>query len=88
MREKNLTLHRDKCEFNQSELRYMGHILSDEGLKIDANKVKTVSETKQPTNANKCRSFLGLVGFLSKFIRNYAMLAEPLHKLTHKDVPW
>ena len=88
MREKNLTLHRDKCEFNKSELRYMGHILSDEGLKIDANKVKTVSETKEPTNANECRSFLGLVGFLSKFIRNYATLAEPLRKLTRKDVPW
>ena len=72
MREKNLTLHRDKCEFNKSKLRYMGHILSDEGLKIDAIKVKAVSETKKPTNANESRSFLGLVGFLSKFIRNYA----------------
>ena len=38
MHEKNLTLHRDKCEFNKSELRYMGHILSDEGLKIVRNK--------------------------------------------------
>ena len=54
----------------------MGHILSDEGLKIDANKVKAVSEKKEPTNTNECRSFLGLVGFLSKFIRNYATLAE------------
>ena len=53
MREKNLTLHRDKCEFNKSKLRYMGHILSDEDLKIDANKVKSVSEAKKPTNANK-----------------------------------
>ena len=88
MREKNLTLHRDKCEFSKSELRYMGHILSDEGLKIDANKVKAVSETKEPTSANEWRSFLGLVGFLSKFIRNYATLAEPLRKLTGKDVPW
>ena len=54
MCEKNLTLHRDKCEFHKSELHYMGHILSDEGLKIDANKVKAVSETKEPTNANEC----------------------------------
>ena len=50
MPKKNLTLHRDKCELNKSELRYMGHNLSDEGLKIDANKVKAVSETKEPTN--------------------------------------
>ena len=88
LRERNLTLNRDKCEFNKSELRFMGHILSDGGLKIDANKVKAVSETKEPTNANECRSFLGLIGFLSKFIRNYATLAEPLRKLTRKDVPW
>ena len=88
LRERNLTLNRDKSEFNKSELRFMGHILSDGGLKIDANKVKAVSETKESTNANLCRSFLGLIGFLSKFIRNYATLAEPLRKLTRKDVPW
>ncbi|MCG7869746.1 MAG: hypothetical protein JAY74_25675 [Candidatus Thiodiazotropha taylori] len=88
LREKNLTLNRDKCEFNKSELKFMGHILSDTGLKIDASKVKAVLDTKEPTNASECKSFLGLVGFLSKFICNYATLAEPLRRLTRKDVPW
>ncbi|MCG7879290.1 MAG: RNase H-like domain-containing protein, partial [Candidatus Thiodiazotropha endolucinida] len=88
LREKNLTLNRDKCEFNKSELRFMGHILTQNGLKIDEHKVKAALETKEPTNATECKSFLGLVGYLSKFIRNYATLAEPLRRLTRNDVPW
>ena len=88
LRDKNLTLNKDKCEFNKSELKFMGHVLSDHGLKIDKGKVKAVLETKEPTNPSECKSFLGLVGYLSKFIRNYATLVEPLRKLTRNNVEW
>ena len=66
----------------------MGQILSHTGLKIDTNKVKAVLDTKEPANASECKSFLGLVRFLSKCICNYTALAEPLRRLTRKDVPW
>ena len=83
-----MTLNKDKCEINKSELRYMGHTLSKHGLKIDDMKVKAVRDAKPPTNASEVKSLLGLVGFCSKFIPNYATIAEPLRKLTRKHEPW
>ena len=58
LREKGLTLNKDKCEINKSELRYMGHTLSKHGLKIDDLKVKAVRNAKPPTNASEVKSLL------------------------------
>lgn len=88
LRDKNLTLNKDKCEFNKTELIFMGHTLSHRGLKIDENKVRAVMATEKPKNPSEVKSFLGLVNFCSKFIANFATLAEPLRKLTRKDVVW
>ncbi|MEW8545684.1 MAG: RNase H-like domain-containing protein, partial [Candidatus Thiodiazotropha sp.] len=88
LREKNLTVNKNKCEFNKSELKFMGHTLSSKGLKIDESKVQAVRDTPPPTNPTEVKSFLGLVNFCSKFIPNFATLAEPLRKLTRKEVAW
>lgn len=88
LREKNLTLNRSKCEFNRSELKFMGHILSSRGIQIDESKVKAVRDAEPPKNTGEVLSFLGLVTFCAKFIKNYSTIAEPLRKLTRKNVPW
>ena len=88
LREKNLTLNKNKCEFNKSELKFMGHVLSKFGIQIDEAKVKAVRDAEPPKNANEVLSFLGLVTFCAKFIPNYATIAEPLRKLTRSNVPW
>ena len=88
LREKNLTLNRSKCEFNKSELKFMGHILSSRGIQIDESKVKAVRDAEPPTNTVEVLSFLGLLTFCAKFIKNFCTVAEPLRKLTRKNVPW
>ncbi|MCG8113721.1 MAG: RNase H-like domain-containing protein, partial [Candidatus Thiodiazotropha taylori] len=88
LREKNLTLNKNKCEFNKSELKFMGHILSKNGIQIDEAKVKAVRDAEPTKSANEVLSFLGLVTFCAKFIKNYATTAEPLRKLTRGNVPW
>ena len=88
LREKNLTLNRDKCEFNKSSLIFMSHVLSSEGIRISESKIHAVRDAAPPKNANGVLSFLGLVTFCSKYIKNYATIAEPLRKLTRKNVPW
>ena len=88
LREKNLTLNRSKCEFNKSELKFMGHILSSRGIQIDESKVKAVHDAEPPKNTAEVLSFLVLVTFCAKFIKNYSTVAEPLRKLTRKNVPW
>ena len=81
LREKNLTLNKNKCELNKSELKFIGHVLSKFGIQIDEAKVKAVRDAEPPKNANEVLSFLRLVTFCAKFIRNYATIAEPLRKL-------
>lgn len=70
LREKNLTLNRDKCEFIKAELWITGHILSDKGLKIDENNVKAGLKIKEPTNSSEVKSFLILVVFFPSLSYN------------------
>ena len=59
-------------------------ILSDEGLLIDPEKVKTICNFDRPTNVTEVRSFLGMTNYCSRFIKGHAELTEPLRKLTIK----
>ena len=84
LREKNLTLNKDKCVFSQNKITFMGHTLTSEGLLPHQDKKKAVLETQAPSSSKECKSFLGLVSYCSKFIPNFATIAEPIRKLTRK----
>ncbi|XP_021351252.1 uncharacterized protein K02A2.6-like [Mizuhopecten yessoensis] len=88
LREKGLTLNLDKCQFNMSQITFMGHVLSEHGISLDEDKVKAVVNARQPSNAGEVRSFLGLVNFSSRFLPNLATVSEPLRQLTRKDAPF
>ena len=66
----------------------MGFLLSLPGIGPTAEKARAVMEAQQPKNATEVRSFLGLVGFNSRFLPNLATTAEPLRKLTRHDTPF
>ena len=60
LRVKNLTLNKNKCEFNKSELKFMGRVLSTFGNQIDETKLKAVRDAEPPKNANEfCYHFSG-----------------------------
>ena len=88
MREKYLTLNRNECKFNKSQLKVSAHTLSGSGIKIYDDKVKAMKETVPPTNPYDVKSFLGLINFFWKFFKNLTTIAESLRKLTRKDVDW
>lgn len=69
-----------------NELVFMGHLLSARGIGPEHEKVRAVREARQ--SASEVRSFLGLVNFSSRFIPNLLTVAEPLRRLTRKDVPF
>ena len=88
MKEKNLTLNKDKCKIHMSQLEFMGFVLSKRGIGPTEEKVKAVVNAREPQNVSEVRSFLGLVNYNARFIPEYATITEPLRELTKKGVPF
>jgi hypothetical protein len=77
-----------KCEFEQKELKYLGHIVSGEGVKVNPAKTKVIEDWPQPTSVKQVRAFLGLANYFRKFVQGFSKLTGPLVRLTRKDVRW
>ena len=70
-----------KCSFFQHEVRYLGHIISAEGVSTDPGKVVVVASWQPPTTILELRSFLGFASYYRRFVEGFAKLAAPLHRL-------
>jgi hypothetical protein len=78
----DLKLNMKKCEVARCDLIYLGFIVGRGELKIDPQKVRVILEWPQPKNVTEVRSFVGACQYVRKFIRNFSMIAAPLHGLT------
>ena len=67
-----------KCEFWLQQVAFLGHIITIDGVKVDSEKVKAVSEWKQPTNVIEIRSFLRLAGYYRRFIEGFSKITSNL----------
>ncbi|GFY28006.1 retrovirus-related Pol polyprotein from transposon 297 [Trichonephila clavipes] len=86
LRDAGLTLHKDKCHFARDKLRYLGLIISNEGIETDDNKVKAITEMKPPKNNKEMSKILGMAGWYQKFIPHYADICEPSCRLKKKGL--
>ncbi|XP_016203988.1 uncharacterized protein LOC107644611 [Arachis ipaensis] len=86
--ERKLYTKLSKCEFWKSEVKFLGHVVSQQRIAVDPAKVEAVMDWGQPTSVTEIRSFLGLVGYYRRFIKGFSQLALPLTKLTRKDAPF
>ena len=80
LRAAGLKLKPSKCEFFKKEIKYLGHVVSEEGVSTDPDKIKSVTEWPQPTTVTEVRSFLGFVSYYRRFIPNLFKIAKPLNK--------
>ena len=67
-REVNLKLRKDKCQFKVKEVPYIGHLLMQQGLRPNPERVRAVVEMKEPTNVPELHRFIGTIQYLAKFI--------------------
>lgn len=88
LRSVNLKLNPKKCNFFKTELLYLGHLISAEGVKPDPAKVEAVKNWPRPQNADEAKRFVAFANYYRKHIRNFASLCYPLNYLTRKNVPF
>ncbi|XP_046141954.1 uncharacterized protein LOC123987841 [Osmia bicornis bicornis] len=85
LREANLYLQPEKCELLKKEVAYLGHIITEDGVKPDPKKIEAVKEFPVPKTVKNIRQFLGLCGYYRRFIKNFSKIAKPLSDLTKKE---
>ena len=77
----NLKLKPSKCEFFMREVKYLGHIVSEEGIRTDPDKIEALKTWPIPENVKSLRSFLGFAGYYRRFVKDYAKIIKPLNNL-------
>ncbi|KAL1394795.1 hypothetical protein pipiens_000341, partial [Culex pipiens pipiens] len=81
-------LNKDKCQFGARSVKFVGHIVSAEGLKPDDEMLEAIRRIKVPDNKKQFQRLLGMVTYLSKFFTNLSQVTAPLRQLLQKDVAW
>ncbi len=84
LRENKLYAKIEKCKFGVTKVDFLGHRITQEGLKIDDHKVKAIVDWEPPKLVSALRSFLGLASYYHKFIKNFVKIAAPLTNLMKK----
>jgi transposase InsO family protein len=86
LRQAGFTLNKEKVILGVEEIKYLGHILSPQGIRVIPERVEAVVRYPRPRNLRGLRRFLGVVGFYGRFIEEFSNKAAPLHKLKGKGV--
>ncbi|XP_057851473.2 uncharacterized mitochondrial protein AtMg00860-like [Cryptomeria japonica] len=73
-----------KCEFFKTEIKYLGHVISAEGIVVDPSKIQAILEWPTPTNVSEVHNFMGLVGYYRRFARGFSMISHPITSLQRK----
>jgi hypothetical protein len=85
LQQNHLKINLDKCIFGNKEVAYLGFTLTPEGIKPGKNKLKAIETAKILADVKTIISFMGLCNFFRTHIKNFAIVAAPLFKLTRKD---
>ena len=88
LKEHGVRLNKDKCQFFEDAVEYLGHRVDAQGVHTSAKKLKAILEAPKPRNVQELRSFLGLINYYGKFLPNLATMLHPLNVLLRNGQPW
>ena len=84
----NMKLSPSKCNFLKKEVKFVGVVINEEGLSIDKNRVKALTNLQAPNDRKSLQSLLGFFGLNRKWIPKYTDLTRPMYKIMKKGVPF
>lgn len=88
LRENKLYAKLNKCELFVKQVSFLGHCITQDGVYMDQEKIKSIIDWPIPKSVTEVRSFLGLAGFYRKFIKNYSQMTSCINDLLKKHVPF
>nr|AAV32173.1 putative polyprotein [Oryza sativa Japonica Group] len=85
LKEHQLYAKFSKCDFWLTEVKFLGHVITAQGVAVDPSNVESVTKWTPPKTMSQIRSFLGLAGYYRRFIENFSRIARPMTQLLKKD---
>ena len=86
--ERGVKLNSDKVKLRSSELPFIGHVATDQGLCVDPMKIQAITEMPPPTDVKGVQRLLGMALYLAKFVPHISDITKPLRDLTQKNIAW
>lgn len=84
----HLTLKLEKCTFFAESIDYLGREISARGVRPGQSKIEALVRMERPQSVKQVRQVLGLASYFQRFVEKFAIIVEPLTRLTRKDAPW
>ena len=85
MRKAGLKMKQSKCDFFKSQIHYLGHLISEDGISPLLDKLDSIKNMPVPKCMKEIKQFLGLTGYYRKFVPRLADISRPLTRLTRKE---
>ena len=84
----NVHINWAKCQWFVRAVTYLGHLIDSNGISPNPEKIKAIAEAPEPQNVTQLKSFIGMIMFYSKFLKDLSVTLAPLYQLLKKEFKW
>jgi hypothetical protein len=88
LRDEKLFAKLSKCEFNKPSVTFLGHVVGQEGLRMERKKVECVSLWPRPATKLEVQLFSGFANYYRRFIKGFSQIAAPISSITVRRMPF
>lgn len=88
IKEAGMKLNEKKCVFGASQIKFLGYMISSEGIAVEPEKVQAITQMEQQKDVTELKRFLGMVNYLHRHLPRMSAIAKPLTDPLKKDSAW